>query len=423
MLLIVLTPIPYGAVEAWSIALWEVLVFAIMALWGILVVKEGRLRVSLNPLIWPMAALLVIALIQVLPLASGERHTISFDPYATKLVAIKLVASICFLLLFTTFVNTDERRDLAVKVIIGVCLLVALIGIGQSYLGKAVWQRGTLGPFVNRNHFAGFLEMGAGLAGGLIIGRAVRREMIVIYASCLLAICAGIVLSASRGGVLALGAQVIFLAIVFIPSFFARRRERRTGWMIVAARSVGVVILGAAAIFGSIFLVGSEGLIKNIAQTRDEVTSEGAASERFSRLDIWSATKRLIEDHPSLGVGLGAYQYAYTRYDLSSGAQRVEQSHNDYLQIVADAGLAGGLAALVFIGILFTRGLSAAKTRDRRKRAIILGALTGCFGIAVHSFVDFNLQITANAQLFLALAALATPERSDRSIEHEREDG
>jgi len=101
----------------------------------------------------------------------------------------------------------------------------------------------------------------------------------------------------------------------------------------------------------------------------------------------------------------------------------VEQSHNDYLQIVADAGLAGGLAALVFIGILFTRGLSAAKTRDRRKRAIILGALTGCFGIAVHSFVDFNLQITANAQLFLALAAIATPERSDRSIEHEREDG
>jgi len=394
-----------------------------MVLWGILVVKEGRLKISLNPLIWPMAALLIIALFQLLPLASSERQTISFDPYATKLVAIKLVASICFFLLFTTFVNTNERRDLAVRVIIAVCLLIALVGIGQSYLGKALWQRGTFGPFVNRNHFAGFLEMGAGLVGGLIIGRAVRREVIAIYASCLLVICAGIVLSASRGGVLALGAQVIFLAIVFIPSFFARQRERRTGWMIVVARSVGVVILGAAAIFGSIFLVGSEVLVKNIVQTREEFATEMPASERFSRRDIWSATKRMIEDHPYLGVGLGAYQYAYTRYDLSSGAQRVEQSHNDYLQIVADAGVAGGLTALVFIVMLFTRGLSAARTRDRRKRAIILGALTGCFGIAVHSIVDFNLQITANAQLFLALAALATPEHSSESIEHERDHG
>jgi O-antigen ligase len=394
-----------------------------MALWGILVVKEGRIQLYLNPLIWPMAALLIVALIQILPLASAGRQTISFDPYATRMVAIKLVASICFILLFATFVNTDDRRELAVKVIIGVCVLIALIGIGQSYLGKALWQRGTLGPFVNRNHFAGFLEMGAALAAGLIIGRVVRREMMAIYLSCLLVICAGIVLSGSRGGMLALGSQVIFLAIVFIPSFFARRRDRKTGWMNVVTRSTGVVILGAAAILGSIFLVGSEGLVKNIAQTREEMTSELPASERFSRRDIWSATRRLIEDHPYLGVGLGAYQYAYTRYDLSSGAQRVEQSHNDYLQILADAGLFGGLTALAFVIILFTRGLSAAQTRDRRRRAIILGALTGCFGIAVHSFVDFNLQITANAQMFLALAAIATPERSRGSGEYDREDG
>jgi O-antigen ligase len=417
-----LTPVPYGAVEPWSIASWEVGVFAIMVLWGILVLKEGRLNLCLNPLIWPMVALLIVALIQVLPLGFGERQSISFDPYATKLVAIKLIASICFFLLFTTFVNTDKRRDLAVKVILILCLLIALVGIGQNYLGKAIWQRGTFGPFVNRNHFAGFLEMGVGLAGGLIIGRSVRRELLAIYASGLLVICAGIVLSASRGGLLALGAEVIFLAMVFIPSFFARRKER-TPWMIVVTRSVGVVFLGAAVIFGSIFLVGSEGLVKNIAQTRGEVTSEAPATERYSRLDIWSATRRLIEDHPYFGVGLGAYQYAYTRYDLSSGAQRVEQSHNDYLQIVADAGLAGGLIALVFIVILFTRGLSASQTRDRRKRAIILGALTGCFGIAVHSFVDFNLQITANAQLFLALAAVATAERSRGAVAQDHEDG
>jgi O-antigen ligase len=173
-------------------------------------------------------------------------------------------------------------------------------------------------------------------------------------------------------------------------------------------------VVGVAAIFGSMFLVGSEGLVQNISQTQGEIDEEQPASERFSRRDIWGATSRLIKDHPYFGVGLGAYQYAYTRYDPSSGAQRVEQSHNDYLQIVADAGLTGGLMALVFMILLFVRGFLAAQTRDRRRRAITLGALAGCFAIAVHSFVDFNLQITANAQLFLALAALATPEKEVR---------
>jgi len=176
-------------------------------------------------------------------------------------------------------------------------------------------------------------------------------------------------------------------------------------------RSVGALVLGFLALAGVTLLVGSEGLIQNISQTQGEIQDELPASERFSRRDIWSATSRLIKDHPYIGVGLGAFQFAYTRYDQSSGAQRVEQSHNDYLQIVADAGLVGGLIALVFVFLLFARGFSAAQTDDREKRAITLGALAGCFAIAVHSFVEFNLQITSNAQLFLALAALATPER------------
>jgi O-antigen ligase len=408
ILLLILTPIPYGAVESWSTALWELWVFATMILWGVLVVREGRLNITSNPLIWPMVALLIIAVVQSLPLVDGERETISYNSYATFQAAIKLFASLCFFLLFATFVNTDERRNFAVKVIIVVCVLIALVGIGQSYIGKMLWQRGAYGPFVNRNHFAGFLEMGVGLVGGLIIGRSVRREVMAVYLSCALAMCAGIVLSASRGGALSLVAGVIFLGIVAIPSFISSRSEVRQKRFGVIVRSAGAVVLGIAAIFGSLFLVGSEGLVQNIAQSQSESENELLASERYSRRDIWSATGQLIKDHPWLGVGLGAYQFAYTRYDQSSGTQRVEQSHNDYLQIVADAGLIGGLIALAFLILLFTRGFSAAQVRDRRRRSIVLGALTGCFAIAIHSFVEFNLQITANAQLFLALAALAT---------------
>ncbi|MFN0088081.1 MAG: O-antigen ligase family protein [Blastocatellia bacterium] len=410
-----LTPLPYGAVEAWSIALWEVCVFTIVLLWGVHTAVEGRWTLAANPLALPMLGLLVVAIIQIYPSSSNPRGVISYDPYVTRQVAIRLFASLCFFLLFATFVRNDERRHMAAHVIIGICVFIALVGIGQSYIGKALWRRGAFGPFVNRNHFAGFLEMGVGMAGGLILGRTVRREWLAVYVSSALAMCAGIVLSASRGGVLALAAEIVFLVVIALPSFVSSRREGGNRRMAALIRAAGALVLGFGAIIGTLFLVGSEGLIENISQSQTEVRGELPASERFSRRDIWNATAGMIRDHPALGVGLGAFQFAYTRYDQSSGAQRVEQSHNDYLQIVADAGFVGGAIALLFLLLLFIRGLSAVQSRNRQKRTIVLGALTGCFAIAVHSFVEFNLQITANAQLFLALCALATPGRRNQT--------
>lgn len=421
LVLLVLTPLPYGSVETWSIALWEILVFGLVGLWALSAVVEGRLKIKLNPLIWPMVALLILAIVQVWPIATGGRQTISFSPYATVQFAIKLLASICFLLLFATFVNNDERRMTAVKVMIAICAVIAIVGIGQAYIGRLFWQRGAFGPFVNRNHFAGFLEMGVALAGGLMIGRVVKQVWLAVYGSCALAMCAGIGLSASRGGVLALVAEIVFLVLIAIPTFFHSRqpdKSRRAGMLI---RSAATLLIGIGAIAGAMLLVGSEGLVANFSQLQTETQGELPASERFSRRDIWNATTQLIKDHPVTGVGLGAFQFAYTRYDQSSGIQRVEQSHNDYLQIVADGGLIGGFIALTFIVLLFVRGFITVQTHNRQKRAVVIGALAGCFAIAVHSFVEFNLQITSNAQLFLALAALATTGRHKRQGSEELE--
>jgi len=306
-------------------------------------------------------------------------------------------------------------------VIIAVCAIIAIVGIGQAYIGRLFWQRGAFGPFVNRNHFAGFLEMGVALAGGLMIGRVVKQVWMAVYASCALAMCAGIGLSASRGGVLALAAEIVFLVLIAIPTFFHSRKQEKSRRAGVLIRSAAALLIGAGAIVGAMLLVGSEGLVANFSQLQAETVGELPASERFSRRDIWRATTELIKDHPLTGVGLGAFQFAYTRYDQSSGIQRVEQSHNDYLQIVADSGFIGGAIALVFVILLFVRGFSTIQTHNRQKRAVVMGALTGCFAIAVHSIVEFNLQITSNAQLFLALAALATTGRHKQQEQEESE--
>ena len=250
--------------------------------------------------------------------------------------------------------------------------------------------------------------MGVGLAGGMLIGRSVRRELLAVYGSVLLLLSAGVLVSASRGGVLALGAEILFLALVALPIALAGGR-RSPGWRPLVLRALGALLIGGGAIVGSLFLVGSEGLVRNLSQTAGEIDGQLPLDERYSRRDIWLATSRIVADHPWFGVGLGAFPFAYTRYDQSSGAQRVEQTHNDYLQILVDTGIVGGLLTVIFVILFFVSAFRSARTHHRRRRSIVLGALSGCFAIAIHSFVDFNLQVTANAQLFLTLLALTTP--------------
>ena len=406
-----LTPLPYGSVEAWSTALWELAVLGLLLLWGIDTLITGRVRIGGGWLVWPMIGLLVLGLLQLMPiLPPGEtgRETITINSFATTQSVIRLAASIGFFLLAAGFINTDRRRNVAVNTILLGCVVIALVGIGQSFIGKALWQRGTFGPFVNRNHFAGFMVMGVGLAGGMLIGRSVRRELLAVYGSVLLLLSAGVLVSASRGGVLALGAEILFLALVALPIALAGGR-RSPGWRPLVLRALGALLIGGGAIVGSLFLVGSEGLVRNLSQTAGEIDGQLPLDERYSRRDIWLATSRIVADHPWFGVGLGAFPFAYTRYDQSSGAQRVEQTHNDYLQILVDAGIVGGLLTVVFVILFFVSAFRSARTHHRRRRSIVLGALSGCFAIAIHSFVDFNLQVTANAQLFLTLLALTTP--------------
>jgi len=411
LLLLILTPIPYGAVEAWSTALWEVWIFATAILWVILVLRDGQLRFEGNPLLIPMLLLLAYGVIQMVPLGIGGRSTISFDPYLTLQACIKLLASIVFFAMFSTFVSTDDNRKGAVKVILGVCIVIALIGVGQNYVGRALWRRGVFGPFVNRNHFAGFLEMGIGLASAAIVVRSAKLEMMAVHACGVLIMCAGLVLSASRGGVMALAAQFVFLAIVALTAGGSRSKSGERSPLRGFLRVAGVLGLGIGVTVVAILLVGSERLVANFAQAQDTFTAELLNNERYNRRDIWGAAWEMVKHNPVTGVGLGAFQVAYTQYDPSSGTQRVEQAHSDYLQILADAGIVGGVLAVAFLAILLIRGFRASGAQDRHRRAIALGALTGCVGIVVHSLVDFNLQITSNAQLFLALAALATTKR------------
>jgi O-antigen ligase len=126
------------------------------------------------------------------------------------------------------------------------------------------------------------------------------------------------------------------------------------------------------------------------------------------RAHFWSVTVEMIKAQPLLGTGMGAFGVIYTRYDTRNGLYRLDQAHNDYLQVASDAGIVGVVLAMFFVVVLFRRAFVRSKSRDDFRRGIAIAALGGCFGVMVHSFFDFTLHTTSNALLFLVMAAIAT---------------
>ena len=116
---------------------------------------------------------------------------------------------------------------------------------------------------------------------------------------------------------------------------------------------------------------------------------------------------KIFLDNPLIGAGFDAFGVAFTRFDTWNGYFRVEQAHNDYLQILADGGILAFACVAAFIFLLFRRGLEVIRTSTNAgRRSVAIGALAGCFGILVHSFFDFPLRTAGNAYFFVLVIAL-----------------
>ena len=124
---------------------------------------------------------------------------------------------------------------------------------------------------------------------------------------------------------------------------------------------------------------------------------------------------RMWRDHPVLGVGLGDFETAYPRYQSFPTNLWIDHAHNDYAEAVAETGLVGALLILSALA-LFLRLVFRDWGRPLRSQAnwVRLGAAIGCCGMLVHSFLDFNLHIPANAAWFAVLAGIATTERGEK---------
>lgn len=271
------------------------------------------------------------------------------------------------------------------------------------------------GPFVNRNHFAGYIIMVIPLALGLLLTRRPRpagetlRDLLVradprrlLLGFMALVMSVALFLSCSRSGILA-GALAFIYLIVFL------RHLRLIG------RRQTLVIFGTSLVLVALTLAyfGTADLLDRFE------TVGGERVEVEYRWDIWRDTVRIYRDYPVLGIGLGGFERFYPYYKSFYRRKPFTHAENDYLQVAAEMGT-WGLASLAgfflafFGSVLFWRPEKNPAVRPRKRpgvwpvsgRGLVAGCSAGVLALLLQSALNFNLAIPANALLLTVLLAL-----------------
>lgn len=410
---IVLSALAYGTVHYWALEFFNLGALTVLCLWVVDAWRLGRVRISKNSLQLPLLGLILLGVVQLLPLRTsltGSSTPLSLDPYSTRLVLVQIGSLFVYFAATLVFIDTPRRLRILVRTILifGFCL--AVFGLTQSFTSptKVYWLRDlkestAFGPFINRHHFAGYMEMTIALPLGLLFSSTIETEKQILYLFAAGLMGVALVMTGSRGGIISLVAEIIFFVIVTgVVRRPSRRRKERTSRFRSVAIRVGMALALIVGLVVGVMLLGGEMSLNRLV---DSVNTDDPTT---GRAHFWSVTLSIIKAHPLLGTGLGAFGVIYTGFDSRNGLFRLEQAHNDYLQILSDAGIVGAVLALLFVALLFGKAIKRVKSSDDFRRGITIGAAGGCFAVLVHSFFDFTLHTTSNALLFLVLALLAT---------------
>ncbi|MGH9970260.1 MAG: O-antigen ligase family protein [Pyrinomonadaceae bacterium] len=418
--LIVFTAIPYGTAEAWWKAFFICAVFALC----ILALVEGLLssarRTSGWALLFPLLLLAAFSFLQTIPfgnratpsIAQASWTAISVDPFGTQFFAFQILALALAAVLMYRYASSERRMRILIHTIIAVAFASALFGIIRQTSQHAVGfglpriqpDQG-YGQFINQNHFAFLMEMGFGLALGMLVAGGVRREKAMIYLAALLPIWTALVLSNSRGALLAMLAQLVATVLLFPLAVPATSGPQLKAFAVARSLPVRVLLLLVLLIGVSVgtLWIGGERLATKLEQ--GEVARNPAA---VSRNEIWQATWQMFKAHPIAGVGMGGYWIAVPAHHNASGTMGVQEAHNDYLELLASGGIIGAAIGVWFFIVLWRRTYSTLRSPNRFRRVAGFAASIGIIGVAVHSLFDFGLHMMVNALIFMALVVIAT---------------
>ena len=398
---VILSVLLFGTVEDWSIALVGVLSLVFFNLWLVNSIKKGQGLPSIQrSLLLCIAAFLGFSLFQIVPLppfllkvlspvkysaletvSRPGFQSISVYPYATLHALLKLIV---YLTLFLMAVSLAERKEglrMVVRGLVFFGFILSVFALLQkaAWNGRIYWFRevptnsNPFGPFVNRNHFAGFINMLIPFGIAMSIqARENAKRFLYIFLSVVMGV--ALFFSLSRGGIISFLVSFTFFSVTII--------HRRM-------RSLPILISGTFALLLLSYLLylGLEPVIERFSQTDISLGR---------RTDIWISLLAAVRDHWLAGTGLGTFSYVSPLYHPVDAGGFYDHAHNDYLEFLMDVGVTGVAIAAAFALIVLREVMRSGWWRSRRFYLTLAG-LSSLVSIAVHSISDFNLHITSNA--------------------------
>jgi len=406
---LIVATLAHGAVEPWSVALFEFMLTGLVLMWSIQAVRERHLHISVPATAFPILALLGLALVQSIAFngPSGERISLSMDVEATRhAVTMILFLAIAFMIA-ANFLTTERRLILTANVLTLFGALIAAFALIQYFAwdGRLYWVRPTsstvFGPFVNRNHFAGYMDMIMPIPLGLIL-TVIRGHARIVYGFAAALMGTATVVSNSRSGMISM---VVAIGMMAALNRWTRRssslseRHSRNRLM-----RIGPIALISLAMVVGVFWIGAVPVVEHFGDAADALLRSGTPD--VGRSTIWRDTVRMIQDYPVSGIGFGAYKTVYPAYAESAEFLNLEYAHNDYLQAVAEGGLIAALILISFLVLTITTIHRGIRSANPLLSGLALAAGCGIVAVGVQSLSDTDLQIPSNALLFIVLSAI-----------------
>ncbi len=320
-----------------------------------------------------------------LPGSGGAWHCLSIDAYDTVGAALRLILymMVFFIALLAGGNRKALKRSFSVLAFFGLALTVFAVIQKATWNGRIYWFRvlrnggSPFGPFVNRDHFAGFEGMVFPL--GLALALETRRlEKALLYAFVSAVTAIGIFYSLSRGGI------VSFLASGLV--FLLLAKMKKSGGKLVYLP----VFFAAATVLCMVYI--------GISPVIDRFETGGLSPGQ--RLLIWRGALEAALDFRWIGTGLGTFREIFPLYNPGL-QQKIDFAHNDYINLAVETGLAGLFLSLIFFASL-AKGVYNC-FREGRARYLMCGLAASLSYMLVHSMFDFNLHVPSNAITFSAV--------------------
>ncbi len=384
--LLIFAVLAFGAVDEWSTFAFEAGAAVLFLVWAARQLVSKELKLSQNPLYLPALLFFVLILAQIVLRRSAYG-------YVTKYAVLQYISYGIVLLIGAECVREEGARKIFALVMIVFGAGYAFFALVQELTsnGKIFWVHspkfgGSIyGSYVNHDHYAGLMEMLVPIPFVLSMGHLLKGGKRVLVGSCAVLMAGTIFLSGSRGGMLAFVLEMVLFAALT----FGKRRSPR-----IALGSVAVCVF----ILALLIFVGKG----------QEVLGRLGDLSPGTRLEMTKDSLKMFSRRPVFGWGLGTFPTVYPSYRSFYTNLFVNEAHNDYAQLLVETGLLGFGLMLWFLVRLYRYGLPTSHRWEFQwDRAVSLAAVLGCTGILLHSFVDFNLQIPANATLFYVLCGLA----------------